>query len=245
MVRLTSCFVLLLFCPSLIVAAERALQPHEHKMVWNFAYAICEYSKKHQSMPTTLNDIKEYTDLRIDSDIANGALFTERYAIVNENVLIPEIGRLVIISVDTLLSGSPPGNKGRLIGYFDKNNVVGSMFVSDSMILPLLPKNNVLRPIGGVIPPPSWAKPQTTAPLQSDYGKRVADAFARGEIPVSMRTDKETWRDAKLPSPSPTKSISAIAQPAAKSANAIWWIIGLSGGLAVVVLVAFKKKPKE
>ncbi len=244
MVRLNLVF-LCIVAP--VLGATRELPRREHAVVTNFAYAIAEYKKAHDSIPGNLQDIKEYTDLRFDFNYPDVASFPERYALLQSPKKLAGYGDVVLISTDILVSGKSEkseGTKGRLIGFIKTDGTAGGVFIEESTATELVPNLADLKPIGGTIPAPSWAKPPSTEPVMSETMKRALEMKARGELPTPPRRDKETWRDEKPPAPpAPTPAPAPVASSPAKPSSPLWWIVGAIAALASVVLIVRRKKP--
>lgn len=250
MVRLTTILLFALLSATLAASpTAEQLPSREHRIVRNFAQAIGTYYRANGKMPSALEEIKDHADLTLDFDSGGLGSFTERYALLPEPVEVHGHGYAAIVSIVLFKSGD--GNtEGRMIGFINGNFGDSSGFFSNTTIDPLLAKAKIqLKPIGGAIPPPSWAKPPSKDPIQTEYGKRVDEAFARGEIPITLRNDKEEWRDQKTPEPKPaeipaTEPTSAPTSPTKQPADQVWWIVGLIILAAGAVFVARKKMPK-
>lgn len=232
-----------------VFGATRDLPRREHAVVTNVSYAIAEYKKAYDSFPGSLLDIKEYTDLRFDFNHPDVASFPQQYALLQPPRKLAGYGEVVLISTDTLVSGKSEkgeGSKGRLIGFIKADGTAGGVFIEESMAAELVPHLTELKPIGGTLPAPSWAKPPSKEPVMSETMKRALEMQARGELPTPPRRDKEAWRDEKPPAPLAPTPTPAVTVPApAKTTNPLWWLFGAIAALAsVVVFVTRKKKPK-
>lgn len=231
-----------------VLGATRDLPRREGAVVNNVSYAIAEYKKAYNSFPGSLHDIKEYTDLRFDFNHPDAASFPQQYVLLQPARKLAGYGEVVLISIDTLVSGRTAkheGTKGRLIGFIKADGTAGAVFIDESTATELVPDLGELQPIGGTLPAPSWAKPPSTEPVMSETMKRALEMQARGELPTPPRRDKETWRDEKPPAPPPVVAAPApVAPTPAKSSNPLWWIVGAIAALVAVVLVVRRKKPK-
>jgi hypothetical protein len=138
-----------------------------------------------------------------------------------------------------------PDQPGRLIGFVKEDGTPESMFIDEDTATELVPNLAALKPMGGTIPAPSWAKPPSPEPVMSETMKRALEMKARGELPTPPRRDKETWRDEKpLTPPSPTPVLTPATPPPTKSSNPHWWIVGAIATLAAVVFIVRHQRLK-
>lgn len=256
MVRLITILLLANLCIVIARAQEEnrfdPLMPREHKVITNFSHAIDAFYKRTGQLPKSLMDIQEETDLRWDYDTSGLATLTQRYALLQKPLEVPQYGKAVMVSINLLMPEGQEHNYpkgGRMIAFInDKFGNSSSGFVPANIIEPILKSSGeILMPIGGTIPPPSWAKPPSTEPVIGETMKRALEMKARGELPTPKRRDKETWRDEKPVTPPPASTLppAPVTPPPAKSSYLQWWFIGTISALAAMILVARKKKSKR
>ena len=227
-----------------LFASSRELPRREHAVVYNFTTAIAAHLSQTGTMPRNLEEIKEYTDLRFDLNAPDIEAFPERYALVDPPAELPNRGKIVLISIETLISPrvKVAGQPGRLIGFVKKDGTPESMFIDEATAVTLVSNLAELEPIRGTIPAPSWAKPPSTEPVMSETMKRAIEMKERGELPPPPRRDQKHWRDQKQQA-APTAPITSPGPPAPPPAP-LRWIIGAIAALTVVVLIVRCKKPQ-
>jgi hypothetical protein len=255
MVRLTiwiwACLVVLpLYAQA---PSERPRLPKgEASVLFNFSYAINEYYSREGRLPRSLNEIRDITDLTMGvNDGPELKPFTQRYMLMKEPFDIPHLGHLALVSVDTYFSTEFSDADSEVRSYVTLRTPLteaSSGVIPRSMIDPYLEKAGlVLEPLGGSIPAPTSNK-RSSEPVRTEYEKRVAEALARGEIPIPPRSDKESWRDQKPLNPTPESSPApkpAPAQPIGQSPVSAYLIVSILLLAGAIMFVVFKRKNKS